>query len=129
MTTTDITALLQDYLSGNRNPNGQCPQYGLQGIISDNRLEVTLTFFTNKTYCCQEWGCHIDLYNNKPWFSLRQAMGKIGIHPSQSMTLELRVVVEQGAKFIDPFSTESIDRRPYISANAQTYNIQSNEIG
>jgi hypothetical protein len=104
---TDVTAILTEYLAGNRGPDPtdadhrRRPDYGVTATLAGGVLEVVLTFRSGCAYCCCEWGCHLNLTEGKRWDGLRRRLIVAGIAAPSQLELRLACVVEDGAKFFD----------------------------
>ncbi len=56
----DVTGIFAEFLAGNRGPDPahperrQPPDYGVLATLSDDVLEVELTFRSGSAFCCHE---------------------------------------------------------------------------
>ncbi len=119
-----MTAILAEYLAGNRgpgpaDPTRPRPNYGIAASLTDAVLQVVLTFRSGSTYCCYEPGCHLSLFDGKRWYGLRQRLAAAGIRPAPRLTLRLTGVVEDGAKFFDISRPDPVRRGGYAFTPVQ----------
>jgi hypothetical protein len=103
----DVTQVFKEYFARNRGPvpgdpsKKQPPDYGVSASLAGKVIDLTLTFRTGSAYCCYEWGCHLSLYEGKPWLWLRRELEVRGLIMPSLLNLHLSVVVENGALFFD----------------------------
>jgi hypothetical protein len=103
----DIAPVFAVYLARNRGPVPanpdvrQPPDYGVSARLHGAVVELALTFRAGSAYCCDQWGCHLDLYEGKRWERLRRELSARGIEVPSRLELRLTVVVEAGALFFD----------------------------
>jgi hypothetical protein len=103
----DITPVFGVYLARNRGPAlgnpdvRQSPDYGASACLHGAVVELALTFRAGSAYCCDQWGCHLDLHEGKRWDRLRRELSARGIEVPSRLELRLTVVVEAGALLFD----------------------------
>jgi hypothetical protein len=112
----DVAPVFAACLACNRgpvpgNPNvRQPPDYGVSARLHGEVVELVLTFRAGSAYCCDQWGCHLDLNEGKRWEWFRRELSARGIEVPPRLELRLTVVVEAGALFFD-FGRPDLPRR------------------
>ena len=102
-----MTPVFAAYFARNRGPvlgdpnTRQPPDYGVSASLDGGMVELTLTFRAGSAYCCCEWGCHLNLYEDKWWEWLRRELSARGVEAPPRLELRLTVVVEAGALFFE----------------------------
>jgi len=105
--TTDLTSIFVAYLAGNRAPNRdgpdrrEAPTYGVTATLTDDVLNVELTFRSGFVYCCYEWGCHVSLHSGERWSWLREHLAEHGVDAPSQLHLKSTSLIEEGALFWD----------------------------
>jgi hypothetical protein len=112
----DVAPVFAAYLARNRGPVpgnpdvGRPLDYGVSARLDGAVVEMALTFSAGTRYCCDQWGCHLDLREGKRWKRLRRELSARGIEVPSPLELRLTVVVETGALFFD-FGRPDLSRR------------------
>jgi hypothetical protein len=103
----DVTPVFAAYFARNRGPvpgdpdTRQPPDYGVSATLDGGVLELALTFRAGSAYCCDQWGCHLNLSEDKWWEWLRRELSARGVEAPPRLELRLTVVVEAGALFFE----------------------------
>jgi hypothetical protein len=103
----DVTPVFAAYFARNRGPvpntpdARQPPDYGVSASLDGGVIELALTFRAGSAYCCYEWGCHLNLYEDKRWEWLRRELSARGVEAPPRLELRLTVLVEAGALFFE----------------------------
>ncbi len=103
----DVTPVFAAYFAQNRGPvlgdaeARQPPDYGVSADLDGGVIDLALTFRAGSAYCCYEWGCHLNLYEGKPWSWLRRELAACGMPVPDRLELRVAAVVEAGALFFD----------------------------
>jgi hypothetical protein len=130
----ELTAVLTEYLAGNRGPDPddpdrrRQPDYGVTASLTGRVLEVVLTFRRGRSYCCREWGCHLGLLDGKRWDGLRRRLATAGIAVPPQLELRLACVVEGGAEFFDPARPDPTRRGWYAFSPATASRYQATAV-
>jgi hypothetical protein len=127
----DVSPAFAAYLARNRGPVPgdsdlrQAPDYGVTASLDGSSVALTLTFRAGWAYCCNEWGCHLNLHAGQRWEWLRRELSARGLVPVGRLELRLEVIVEPGALFFD-WSKPDPTRRGWYAfapADAQRYHV------
>jgi hypothetical protein len=103
----DVASVFAAYFGRNRGPVPGDPAarqpsgYGASARLRGQGVELALTVRAGSAYCCDQWGCDLDLCEGKRWECLRRELSARGIAAPPRLELRLTVVVEAGALFFD----------------------------
>jgi hypothetical protein len=127
----DVTPVFAAYFARNRGPvpgdpdARRPPDYGVSAHLDGAVVELALTFRAGSAYCCDQWGCHLNLHEGKRWEWLRRDLSARGVEVPPRLELQLAVVVEAGALFFD-YRRPDRSRRgwyEFAPAAAQRYQV------
>jgi len=103
----DSTSIVKGILSGNKGPdprkpdNRVLPNYGITASLDSDVLEIKLVFKSGSAYCCDEFDCHLSLFEGERWNKLRDAFNEKGIALQPRLKLKVVCAIEEGAMFYD----------------------------
>jgi len=124
--TIDISSHIREMLSTNRvlDPEQSQPEYGITAKLDDATISMVFTFLSGKSYCCEQWSCHMSLHSGDRWDKLRRILTAHEIALPEQLDLSIRVVVEEGALFFE-FGKQNPPRQgleyPLAPVSASTY--------
>jgi hypothetical protein len=127
----DLTPVFAEYFARNRGPDPtnpdqrQAPQYGIVASLEGAVISLELTFRRASSYCCCEWGCHLNLARLRRWEWLRRELAARKIAVPPRLELHLVVVVEEGAVFFDSSKPDPTRRGWYAFAPVGAYRYQA----
>jgi len=98
---TDISPYIHDMLSTNlvHDPDQSRAEYGVAATLDDATITMVFTFLRGRTYCCNNWGCHMELHPGHRWDKLRRILTAHDIALPEQLDLSIRTIVEEGAFF------------------------------
>lgn len=99
-----LEAAFRKVYSENRGPDGKAPEYAFQASVlsADGAdFDLTVTFGTGRTFCCEEPGCHFS-FRWDSWQKLRAALREAGWEPARRMRIpHFAIEIEAGAWMTD----------------------------
>ena len=133
---TDISKALRTLLARSCGPYSAAadrdvpPDYGVEATLDGGLIIATLTFRSERAYCCMEWGCHLALFGTPRWDSLRELIEAGARERPSQIELRLTVIVETGSVFYDYSRSEPghLGRFAFRRARAYSYEVETREV-
>ncbi len=105
--TIDATMLVERFISGNRGADPLLPEervlpnYGIKAFFDGSTIELQFVFKQGYHYCCDEFDCHLSLFEGARWNKLREVFEESDLEIPSRIRIKGECVIEAGSLFYD----------------------------